>query len=97
MIEAAMNDLSGCKALVTGGGTGIGFRCAQALLAAGALVTIGRRRAEVLADAADQLDAGTGRVQTVTCDVTDEDLATSFSLMAINSAKAPIRSLSGFA
>jgi NAD(P)-dependent dehydrogenase (short-subunit alcohol dehydrogenase family) len=73
MIEAAMNDLSGRRALITGGGTGIGFGCAQALLAAGAFVTIGGRRAEVLADAADQLDAGTGRVQTVTCDVTDED------------------------
>ena len=43
-----MSDLSGKHALVTGGGSGIGWACAQALRAAGATVTITGRRLDVL-------------------------------------------------
>jgi NAD(P)-dependent dehydrogenase (short-subunit alcohol dehydrogenase family) len=64
-----MTDLSGRRALVTGGGTGIGLGCARRLLEAGAEVTIAGRRGEVLEEAAAEL--GTG-VATVVCDVTDE-------------------------
>ncbi len=64
-----MGDLSGRRALVTGGGTGIGFGCAERLRAAGATVTIAGRRGDVLAEAAARLGDD---VTTVECDVTDE-------------------------
>ena len=47
--------LQGRNALVTGGGTGIGYGCAVELARTGANVTIAGRRVEVLADAADRL------------------------------------------
>lgn len=62
-------ELAGRRALVTGGGTGIGLGCAEQLLAAGASVTIAGRRGDVLEDAAAQLG---GEVRTVVCDITDE-------------------------
>jgi NAD(P)-dependent dehydrogenase (short-subunit alcohol dehydrogenase family) len=64
-----MGKLDGRTALVTGGGTGIGYGCAQQLLAAGAAVTIVGRRLDVLEAAAERLG---GEVTTVACDVTDE-------------------------
>ncbi|MCU1588020.1 MAG: short-chain dehydrogenase/reductase [Frankiales bacterium] len=57
-------------ALVTGGGTGIGFACAQALLADGAAVTICGRTEETLKQAVERLGAGASYV---VADVTDED------------------------
>lgn len=70
-----MFDLSGKRALVTGGGTGIGFGCAEQLLLAGADVTIAARRFDVLEAAAERLRAtAPGRTVTpVQCDATDED------------------------
>jgi NAD(P)-dependent dehydrogenase (short-subunit alcohol dehydrogenase family) len=68
--------LTGRAALVTAGGTGIGFACARRLVRDGASVTIVARREEVLADAAERLraDAPAGAVvQHAVCDVTDED------------------------
>src|SRR5450759_943872 len=50
-------DLSGQTALVTGGGTGIGFGIARRLLQAGATVTILGRRQDVLERAARALQA----------------------------------------
>lgn len=58
--NAELMDLTGRNALVTGGGTGIGYGCAEALLAAGARVTIAGRRLEVLEDAAARLRADAG-------------------------------------
>lgn len=67
--------MEGKKALITGGGTGIGFGIARVLLGAGASVTLAARREDVLATAAAAL-AEEGfdgeRVRTVACDVTDE-------------------------
>jgi NAD(P)-dependent dehydrogenase (short-subunit alcohol dehydrogenase family) len=57
-------------ALVTGGGTGIGYGIASALLDAGATVTIAGRRVEVLEAAAERLG---GAVRVARCDVTDAD------------------------
>lgn len=70
-----MTELAGRRALVTGGGTGIGFGCADELVAAGAAVTIAGRRADVLDDAVARLrdthpDA---EVQAKVCDITEEE------------------------
>lgn len=61
-------DLSGRRAFVTGGGTGIGAAIALALADAGAEVTITGRREGPLADVA----AKSGRISPVVMDVTDE-------------------------
>jgi len=68
-----MGKLDGRQALVTGGGTGIGFGCAQALAAEGARVTLAGRRVEVLEAAAARLAAEGLDVATVGCDITDEE------------------------
>jgi NAD(P)-dependent dehydrogenase (short-subunit alcohol dehydrogenase family) len=47
--------LKGKRALVYGGGTGIGFACAEAMLREGAAVLISGRREEILKEAAGKL------------------------------------------
>jgi len=65
--------LDGHVALVTGGGTGIGLGCAEALLADGASVLLAARDVARLDAAASDLHATHGdRVFTIGCDVTDE-------------------------
>jgi NAD(P)-dependent dehydrogenase (short-subunit alcohol dehydrogenase family) len=54
-------------AFVTGGGTGIGFACAQAIVDGGGRVTIAGRRTDVLKAAADALGE---RASWVECDIT---------------------------
>ncbi len=67
--------LTGKRALVTGGGTGIGFGCARRLLEHGAEVWIAGRREEVLEEALGRLKSlvpdGTASFQV--CDITAED------------------------
>lgn len=65
-----MTDLSGRRALVTGGGGGLGADLARGLAAAGAEVWIAGRRAEALEKVA--ADAPGGRIHPVAADVTDE-------------------------
>ena len=66
-----MNEqLAGKKALVVGGGTGIGLGIAQALAEAGAHLAISGRRADALRKAADSI-RGTHAVLTHTGDVGD--------------------------
>lgn len=68
-------ELEGRRALVTGGGTGIGLGITQCLLRAGATVTIAARREDVLAEAVTQLEGEghAGRIQYALCDVTNEE------------------------
>lgn len=49
--------LAGKKALIYGGGTGIGLACAEAMVREGAATFLSGRREAVLRDAADQLSA----------------------------------------
>ncbi|WP_342120857.1 SDR family NAD(P)-dependent oxidoreductase [Pseudoduganella sp. OTU4001] len=61
-------------AFITGGGRGIGFACARALLAQGINVTIAGRDVATLEQAASQLAAEAGKAGVAICvlDVTDE-------------------------
>ncbi len=72
--------LSGKHAVVTGGGSGIGFTIAETLAAAGATVTVVGRRAARLQEAADKIVAGIehktenkNAVQIYPCDLGDID------------------------
>ena len=66
-------DLSGRKALVTGGARGLGEGMAQALAAAGASVMIGDVLTSLGRDTAGRLAAGGAQVGFVQLDVTKED------------------------
>jgi NAD(P)-dependent dehydrogenase (short-subunit alcohol dehydrogenase family) len=63
--------LEGKAALVTGGGTGIGWACAAALAADGAAVTICGRTESTLRDGVERLQSA--RASYVVADVTAED------------------------
>ena len=62
------------RALVTGGGTGVGFGCAQRLLKHGAEVLIVGRRDDVLEDALGRLTKAVpnAKVSAQVCDITEE-------------------------
>ncbi len=60
--------LEGRHALVTGGGTGIGLACAEAVVGAGGRVTIAGRRTDVLQAAAESLGSAADWVQ---CDISE--------------------------
>lgn len=82
-------DLSGRKALVTGGARGLGEGMAQALAQAGASVMIGDVLASLGRDTAGRLSAGGAKVGFVQLDVTkDEDWAAA--------VKATVDTLGGF-
>ncbi len=61
--------LQGKRALVTGGGSGLGLIFADALAAAGADVTICRRRADVLDSAVAQITGHGGVARGITADI----------------------------
>ena len=67
--------LTNKRALVTGGGTGVGFGCAQRLAEQGAEVLIVGRRDDVLADAVERLKAivPDAKLSFRTCDITQEE------------------------
>ena len=67
--------LDGKRALVTGGGRGIGLAAASALAAAGAHVTLAARTKSEIEAAADALRARGDKAQTLPLDVTDVDAA----------------------
>src|SRR5688500_14148006 len=65
--------LDGQVALVTGGGTGIGYGIAELLAALGMHVVIASRKPEHLEEAAGRLRADGGRVSTAQLDVRDPE------------------------
>jgi len=67
--------LAGKRALVTGGGTGVGFGCAQRLLEQGAEVLIVGRRDDVLEEAVSRLQTivPNAKVSFQVCDITVEE------------------------
>ena len=80
-----VQDLEGAKALVTGGGTGVGLGITRCLLRHGARVATAARRLEVLDAAAEKLRAEIpgAEIQTLRCDVTvEEDVAAAVTAAA---------------
>ena len=71
-----MSDLTGRKAIITGGGTGIGLACARKLSADGADVVLMGRKLDRLEAAAGEIP----RARAIQCDVTSDDsVAAAFS------------------
>jgi NAD(P)-dependent dehydrogenase (short-subunit alcohol dehydrogenase family) len=66
-------DLTGQVALVTGASSGLGYRFARTLAAAGASVVAAARRVDKLEGLAAQVAADGGRCTPVACDVTDAE------------------------
>lgn len=66
-------DLTGKRALVTGGATGIGLGCSVALAEAGAEVVIASRRQAIVDGAAEALRGQGWRAQGISLDVADVD------------------------
>src|SRR5437879_446721 len=63
--------LDGKRALVTGGGRGIGLAAASALAEAGAAVTLAARTQQEIEDAADAIRSRGQKAEPVVLDVTD--------------------------
>ncbi|KAI1325457.1 NAD(P)-binding protein [Xylariaceae sp. FL0255] len=91
---AALFDLKGWVAVVTGGGTGVGLMMAQTFAANGAKVYITGRRTEVLETSAsvhgstESLNNSGGSIVPLTMDVTDKE--------SIKKAVAEIKAQDGF-
>src|SRR5262245_39985366 len=67
--------LDGKRALVTGGGRGIGLAAASALAAAGAQVTLAARTKSEIEQAATELRARGDKAEPLVLDVTDVEAA----------------------
>src|SRR6202171_2406318 len=75
LTKAANFRLDGRRALVTGGGRGIGLAAASALAAAGAHVTLAARTKQEIEDAASAIRARGEKADALVLDVTDVEAA----------------------
>jgi NAD(P)-dependent dehydrogenase (short-subunit alcohol dehydrogenase family) len=75
--------LKGRTALITGGGSGIGYAIAQALAGAGAKLVLASRKLDRLEAAAEKLQAGGAKVLTVVADVREPDAVQSAVTAAV--------------
>ena len=75
LTKAASFRLDGRRALVTGGGRGIGLAAASALAAAGAHVTLAARTKQEIEDAASAIRARGEKAGALVLDVTDVEAA----------------------
>lgn len=64
---------SGKTAIITGGGTGIGFRIASELAHLGATVILASRKKELLDKAVEKITAEGGKAFAVECNIRDEE------------------------
>ncbi|TCT13244.1 3-oxoacyl-[acyl-carrier protein] reductase [Tepidamorphus gemmatus] len=89
MTSAALFDLTGRTALVTGASSGLGWRFAKVLAANGANVGIAARRTDRLAALKAEIEADGGRACAVALDVTDlSSIAPAFD--AVEAAFGPV-------
>ena len=79
----AMLDLSGRKAIVTGGSRGLGLQIAEALGELGAEILIAARKADELEQARAHLAAAGVKVQVLTADMSKPDAVTEFARAAM--------------
>ncbi|MFN3001731.1 SDR family NAD(P)-dependent oxidoreductase [Mycolicibacterium wolinskyi] len=68
-------DLTGCSALVTGAGAGIGAAVSEALAAAGAAVLVTDISGDAAAGVAERINAAGGKADSAPLDVSDRDAA----------------------
>ena len=76
-------DLTGRRALITGGSRGLGFQIAEAYVAQGANVILTARKPGELADAKSALEGQGGKVATIACDLQDLDTIPDIATQAI--------------
>jgi NAD(P)-dependent dehydrogenase (short-subunit alcohol dehydrogenase family) len=82
-----MARFDGKTAFITGGGTGIGFGCARAIVAGGGRVMLAARREDVLREAARELGP---KARFVVCDVTN-DASVDSAIAATEAQLGPLR------
>jgi len=82
-------DLTGQAALVTGASSGIGRHLARLLAAAGAKVALAARRADLLAEAARDIEAEGGIAASIMLDVTSAD-SVAAAIAAAETALGPL-------
>lgn len=76
-------DLSGRKAIVTGGSRGLGFQIAEALCEMGAEVIIAARKQAELDEAVSKLRDAGGNASALTCDMTQPEAVREFAQRAL--------------
>ena len=76
-------DLSGRKAIVTGGSRGLGFQIAEALCEIGAEVIIAARKQAELDEAVAKLRDAGGNASALTCDMTQPEAVREFAQRAL--------------